>query len=168
MVNVFTIQDEKIVLSPNLFIVPEFKNILDNRKEDALLIFKFLYCLYHYDSPYADVPESDKTEMIITDLKLDISLDDVLIEAAKKKAELLYFTPTRRFYNDAKIGMEKMGAYLRDQSLVSGRDGNLSAVITALKSAGAITAQFRILEKEYKDEISAGVRGGHDMSYDEG
>lgn len=166
MINIFTIQEGNIALSPNVLIVPEFKKLVDTR-EDHLLIFKYIYSLYHYDSPYSDTPEKDKESMIITDLKLDISLDDADIISAKDKAYILYMTPTKRFYMDAKIGMEKMGAYLREATIESGRDGNLSAIGSTLKSVGMINAQFKILEKDFKEEQASGNRGGHESSYDE-
>lgn len=166
MIKVFDIENDNIVISPTIFLVKEFKELYDEDKEKGLLMFKYLYLLYHYDSPYLNIPEHEKSEQICQDLKITFSLDDDLIQAAIKKAEELYMTPTRRFYVNAKEGMEKMGEYLKTASLTAGRDGNLSAVLSALKSVGAITSQFKILEKEYKEEVSS-IRGGHEPSYDE-
>lgn len=168
MIEIFDIQDGKVVLTPNCLLIPHFKAVIDKfGKDDALVIFAYINFMHNPRSAYANTPEEEKSEIIIQDLKLEVSLDEPEIEAALEKAEELFATPTRRFYLDAKIGREKMGRYLRDAQIIAGRDGNYSTYLSSLKSVGTITAEFEKLEKSYMQEVIA-LRGNTETSYDEG
>lgn len=166
MIRLFDIQDNKVVLTPNCLSIPQFKAVIDKYPKDALLILTYIDFIANPESPYTDTPEDEKAQIILQDLKLDISLDDLVIEQAIEKANALSMTPTRRFYIDAKIGLEKMGAYMRDEKIVAGRDGNYATYLSSLKSVGAIVTEFKKLEKEYQEEVVA-LRGNHQGSYDE-
>lgn len=166
MIRLFDIQDNKVVLTPNCLSIPQFKAVIDNFKQDGLLILTYVYFLTNPESPYADTPEDEKSEIILQDLNLNVSLDDQIIIDAIEKATSLSMTPTRRFYMDAKIGLEKMGAYMRDEKIVAGRDGNYATYLSSLKAVGAIVTEFKKLEKEYVEEVVA-LRGNHPGSYDE-
>lgn len=164
---IFDIDNDRVVITPECLLIPEFKALVD-KYEDPTAALSFVYFMTHPESAYADVPENDKEDIVSKDVGGDFQLDDDEITAALKKSELLHTTPTRRFYLDAKIGLEKMGAFMRDQQIKSGiKDGNDTFFMGILKSLGTITKQFKDLEKEYNDEVSANIRGGHEASYDE-
>ena len=164
---IFDLDNDRVVLTPSCLLIPEFKALVDKYK-DPVAAMSFIYFMTSPDSAYSDVPEKDKEEIIMGDVGGDFTLDDDEITAALKKAEFLYTTPTRKFYLDAKIGLEKMGQYLRDTAIKSGyKDGNDATFLSMLKSLGTITKQFKELEKEYEQEVSATIRGGHEASYDE-
>lgn len=166
MVNsLFDIEDGKVVPSKEVYLIPEFKKLLDTY-EDGMAALWYIYAMTSPESPYQDVPEDEKQQIVSTDSGGDFGFEDEEIEAALKKAEFLYTTPTRRFFLDAKIGLEKMGKYLRTSQIESGRDGNDTTYLSMLKSLGTITKSFKELEKEYTEEVSS-IRGGYEMGYDE-
>lgn len=164
---IFDVEDGKVIVTPEIKLIPEFNALLE-KYENPIAALSFVYFMTSPESPYTDVPERDKEEIISNDVGGDFSFEDEEIEAALKKAELLYTTPTRRFFFDAKIGLEKMGEFLRSQEITTGfRDGNDTTFLTMLKSLGRITKEFKELEKEYQNEAGSNLRGGHEASYDE-
>lgn len=167
MIKLFDIQNDRVVISPNVLLVPEFKTLI-NTYSDPIPALSYIYFLCDPNSPYCDVPEKDKQQIISDDVGGDFGLEDDEIEAAVKKAELLYTTPTRRFFLNAKKGLETLGEYIGSTEISEGRDGNFASYQTAMSRVGKIIQEFKILEKEYNEEVGASIRGGHELSYDEG
>ena len=119
------------------------------------------------ESPYSDVPEKDKPQIISHDVGGDFGFEDQEIEEALKKAEFLYTTPTRKFFLNAKKGLETLGDYLGSTSITEGKDGNFSGFQMSMSRVGKIIQEFKILEKEYNAEVASSIRGGHEAGYDE-
>lgn len=165
MIRIFDIENDKVVLTPNCLLIPEFKKIVETF-EEHLKILAYIDFLTNPESPYADTPEGERSEIISRDLQLKVSLDNHNIVCAIEKAETLFTTPTRRFYLDSKVGLEKMGTYLKDTTITGGRDGNDSTFLAMLKGVGKIMSEFKHLEKHYAEEVSE-LRGGQEGSYDE-
>jgi hypothetical protein len=163
---IFDIQNDKVVLTPNCLLIPAFKTVVEEFPDSFATVLAYVDFMTNPESPYADVPEADKEFTVYQALNCDFSLEDEVVIEALKIAEGLYITPTRRFYLDAKIGLEKMGKYLRESSISSGRDGNDSTYLSMLKSLGKITLEFGQLEKVYKEEVAT-LRGSQEASYDE-
>lgn len=161
----FDIENDRVVISPNVLLVPEFRRLTDKYK-DAIPALTYVRQMTHPSSPYRNCPESDKSELIARDIQGEYSLDDPELILAVSKAEEFYLSPTRRFYFDAKVGLERMGKYLRTTNIFSGREGNDTTYLSFLKSVGKITSEFKVLEKEYQEEVSL-LRGGQESSYDE-
>lgn len=166
MINLFDIENEKVVISPNVLLIPEFKTIVD-KYEDYIPALSYIYFMSSPHSPYSDVPERDKQQIVSEDVGGDFGLEDDEIEEAIKKAEFLYTTPTRRFFINAKKGLETLGDYLGSTQISEGKDGNFSAFGMAYTRIGKTIQEFKILEKEYTEEITSNIRGGHDIGYDE-
>ncbi len=166
MSKVFDIENGKVVLTPFCLLTPVLKTIID-KHTDHINILSYIDFLTDPEGPYADTPEADKAEIIYKDLNCRFDLEDPDIIAANTFCLDRRLTPTRRFYLDAKEGLEKMGGYLRTSKISSGRDGNDSTYLQMLKSLGKITLEFGQLEKIYKEEVAT-LRGKQTASYDEG
>lgn len=162
---IFDVENNKVILTPACLLIPEFA-VLVKKFENPIPALSYVEFMKNPESPYAGVPELDKSETIARDVGVDFSLDDVDIDNALEKAEELYLTPTRRFYFQAKKGLENLGEYLANTTISGGRDGNDSAVSQMLKSVGKITTEFQQLEKIYKEEVAT-LRGTQQASYDE-
>lgn len=166
MVKIFDMEDNKVIINPNCLLIPEFKALVDKYK-DSTAALAYVHFMLSPDSPYNDVPESDKQQIISDDVKGDFGLEDPEIEAALKKAEILYMTPTRRFLIKNKIAMEKLGDYLATTEITEGMHGNFAGYQMALTRTGKIMGEYKILEKAYNEEQASQNRGGHESSYDE-
>lgn len=163
---IFEIQNDEVVLTTNCFLIPEFKAVVDAYKKNPIAPLSYVNFMTNPKSPYSNLPEDEKSTTVARDVGGEFTLDDPVILLAIEKADSLFMSPTRRFYFDAKVGLEKMGGYLRNGSIIAGRDGNDTTFLSMLKSVGKITAEFKILEKEYYEEVSH-LRGDQEASYDE-
>ena len=166
MVQIFDIQEGRVVISPNCLLIPEFRKLTE-LYEDPISALSYVYFMTAPDSPYADVPETDKQQIVSDDVGGDFGLEDEAIDDAIKKAQFLYTTPTRRFFLNAKKGLETLGEYLGTTSITEGKDGNFASYQMAYTRIGKIIQEFKILEKEYNEEQASENRGGHESAYDE-
>lgn len=172
MIRIFKIEAGEIVLNDICTTSKTLKRVQDvfaeneNFKKVYLLIY-YLLCPDRDTNPYCDLPEDEKKEVIVAELGIDFSLDEPAYNEAFLFCEKLYTTPTRRFFTDCKIGMERQGEYLRTTKITYGRDGNDTTYLATLKSVGAIAKQFMEVQKLYEQEVGAALRGGAKLAYDE-
>lgn len=166
-------KNSRVIINEHCYMINYLKKIIDLYEDEVqrIKVFTYLFyitCLDKTRNPYIDLPEDAKEETILKDLDIDFSLDEVEIIEARKRLDEVFTTPTRRFYLDLKIGIEKLGKYLRETTIDHGRDGNLAPYTNALKSYRAISKEFKLIEKEYNDELSeTRLRGGAETAYDE-
>lgn len=166
---IFDIQDSKVVINSNCLTVPELKAVND-AYEDPIPAFSYLYHKYYPKSPYCNVPEEDKEEILLADFPGDYTLEDPVMLAAIEKLEFLTMTPTYRYYLDNKFLLEKLGKFGRQTAITTGKDGNLSAFNMQVKFTGKTIQEFKQLEKIVQqeiDEYKSRVRGGKKLSYDQ-
>lgn len=168
-IQMFDIHDGNVVINHNCLSIPELKAIHDAYK-NPIPAFNFLYYMFDINSPYINIEEEVKEETLLTDFPGEYTLEDEVMIAAIKKMEELYVTPTYRYYLDNKILMEKLGKFARTASVTTGRDGNIGALQSQVKSVGKTIMEFKQLEKVAMDEISEGknrARGGKKLAYDQ-
>lgn len=166
---IFDIQNEQVVINHNCLSVPELKAVVEKYK-DPIPALNFLHHLYSPKGPYCNTPEEEKEEVLIMDFPGEYTLEDDVMIKAKEKLETFLMTPSYRYYLDNKILLEKMGKFARTTAVTSGRDGNLAAFNTQIKSVGQTITQFKIMEKEIikeMDELKAKVRGQKKKAYDQ-
>ena len=165
----FDIVAGKVVINTNCLLIPELKAVV-NAYEDPIPALCFLHFYYDLESPYANHPEEERQEFVQNDFPGDYTMEDPEMIAAMKKLEVLYMTPTYRYYLDNKILMEKLGAFGRTTGITAGRDGNLSAFTMQLKGVGKTIMEFKQLEKVVKDELHEAqgrARGDKKLAYDD-
>lgn len=165
----FDIANGRVVINHNCLSIPELKAITE-KYEDPIPAFNYLYYKFEPTSPYANLPEEDKDEIILGDFPGDYTLEDPEIIAAIEKMELLYMTPTYRYYLDNKFLLEKLGKFAREQPITSGRDGNFAGMQSQIKGVGKTTLEFKQLEKIVQQELSEGkgrTRGDKKLAYDQ-
>lgn len=165
----FDIQGGKVVINHNCLSIPELKAIHDTY-EDPIPAFNFLHFKFDVESPYANLPEEEKDDILLVDFPGDYTLEDEPILEAIKKLELLCVTTTYRYYLDNKILMEKLGTFARTSPVTSGRDGNVGALQSQLKAVGKTIMEFKQLEKVVMQELNetkGRARGGKKLAYDQ-
>ena len=166
---IFDINNGQVVINHNCLSMPELKAIHDSY-EDPIPAFNFLHYKYDVESPYSNIPEDDKDDILINDFPGEYTLEDEVMVEAMKKLEELYITPTYRYYLDNKILMEKLGVFARTASVTTGRDGNIAALQAQVKSVGKTILEFKQLEKIAMQEIEetkGRARGGKKLAYDQ-
>jgi len=166
---IFDIVNSKVVINHNCLSIPEFKAIVD-AYEDPIPAFNFLHFKFDPKSPYANMEETEKDDIIIGDFPGDYTLEDPEMIAAIEKLEAMMVTPTYRYYLDNKILLEKLGKFSRDATITAGRDGNLSALSQQVKGVGKTIQEFKQLEKIVLQELAEGAgrtRGDKKLAYDQ-
>ena len=156
-------------INHNCLSIPELKAIYD-RYEDPIPAFNFLHYRFTIDSPYANIEEDAKDDVLLTDFPGEYTLEDEEMINAIAKLELLCVTPTYRYYLDNKLLLEKLGAFARSAPITSGRDGNIGALQSQIKSIGKTILEFKQLEKVVMDELKetkGRARGGKKLAYDQ-
>ena len=169
ILKIFDIVNGTVVINHHCLTIPELKAIHDFYK-DPIPVFIFLYYRFDVESLYANIADEDKDDIIYNDFPGDYTLEDDEIRAAINKLETLYTTPTYRYYLDNKILLEKLGKFARTTSITAGRDGNITALSTQIKSVGKTIMEFKQLEKVVLAELEetrGRARGGKKLAYDQ-
>ena len=168
-IKLFDIVNGTVVINHNCLSIPELKAVHDEY-QDPKPAFNFLHYKYDIESPYANIPEADKDDVLLNDFVGDYTLEDDVMIKAIEKLEELYITPTYRYYLDNKILMEKLGTFARTAPVTSGRDGNVGALQSQLKAVGKTILEFKQLEKvvlQELEETKGRARGGKRLAYDQ-
>lgn len=166
---ILDIENGHVVVNLNVLAIPELRAVNDEYK-DPIPALTFLHYRFHPKGPYCNTPEEDKDDILIGDFPGEYTLEDPVMIKAVKKLGTFYMTPTYRYYLDNKTLLEKMGTFARTQSITSGRDGNVNAMISQIKSTGKTITEFKQLEKivqQELDEHKSRVRGDKRKAYDQ-
>ena len=165
----FDIVGGHVVINHNCLSIPELKTLHD-KYVDPIPAFNYLYYMYDMESPYVNIEEDVKEDIILKDYPGEYTLEDEEMIAAIEKLELLYVTTTYRYYLDNKGLLERLGAFARTAVITSGRDGNIGALQSQVKSVGKTILEYKQLEKivlQELEETKGRARGGKRLAYDQ-
>lgn len=168
-INLFDIQDGNVVINHNCLSIPELKAVHDTYK-NPIPAFNFLHYLYNPKSPYQNSPEDEKEDLVLADYPGEYSTEDKVMIAAKEKIISFYHSPTYQYYLDNKSLMERIGKFIKNAPISTGRDGSLTALQTQLKSVGKTILEFKQLEKtvlQELEEAKGSIRGNKVLAYDQ-
>lgn len=165
-IDLLNIENNVVIPGIECYTIPELKTILNNySREEALEIFTYLHFMYHPKSSYKNESEDEMEEIILEDIRtLGWSVDEVDIVQAKKMIKKRFVSPTRRFFLDAKAGLEKLGQYMRTAPITDGKDGNFAALSVNFTRIGRTMEDFKKLEKLVEEEEGPDIRGGQEIS----
>jgi hypothetical protein len=79
----------------------------------------------------------------------------------------MYSTPTSRAYHGIATMLDNLSDYMATTKIEHGRDGNISALISAAKNFQAIRDSFNGTKADLKKEQSKTGRGGQKLAYDQ-
>lgn len=170
MIRLFDIQNGKVIPSEHCYTLDFLQTIMHAYPNDHTKIYAYLFymaCPNPELNPFFNVPEEDKEELILDELKAQFNTKDHLIQEALLKTQLLYETRTYRLYKSFGIMLDKLGAYVETTPIQHGRDGNIGSLIQAAKNIQDIRQQFKGLEKDHLEEQKTLVRGGQILAYDQ-
>jgi len=166
---IFDITNGKVVVNENVLLIPQFKAIIEEYK-DPIPALSFLHYMYHPKGPYCNTPAEDKEGILLLDFPGEYTLEDPVMIAAIAKMDEFIISPTYRYYLDNKLLLEKLGKFARTAPITSGRDGNINAMLSQIKSTGKTITEFKMLEKTVQqelDEHKSRVRGEKRIAYDQ-
>lgn len=170
-IRLFDIQNNKITPTEHCYTIKSLKVIMEKYPKDYLNIYAYLFymtCLNEEDNPFANAQESDKEELILSEVGGKFSADDKLIIEALGVCFKLYDVPSYRLYRAAKKSLETLSTYLETVTIVDGnKDGNLMGILRAQKDFDDICRKVESRWKAFKEEQSTISRGGHTIAYDQ-
>lgn len=167
MIQLFDVQDKKVCPAAVTYLVPELSAIMKNFPDEYLKVYAYIFFMTCPDStnPYLQLPEMEKEEVILADLKPTFYLEDLSIITAIQKCKKLYETPTLRIRQGAKMMLDEMARKLQD-SLTFGKDGNATDMRGIMKEIRGYTEDYMHLDNLVKEEQDK-VRGGLKRRYDQ-
>lgn len=166
---VFDMENGIVVINTNVLLIPELKAVCDSYS-DPIPALSFLRHKYYPKGPYCNVAEDEKDDILFADFPGEYTLEDEVMIKAMEKMELFTTTPTYRYYKDNKVLIEKLGKFAREAPITAGRDGNINAMLSQIKSVGKTITEFKQLEKvvmQELDEHKSKVRGDKRKAYDQ-
>lgn len=169
LIQLFDVQDKKVVPSTNTYLIPELNIIIETFRSDYLKVLSYIFFTTCPDgtNAYANVDEENKEDMILSDLRpITFDLTDRLIEEAQAKCRQLYQTPTLRAYIAAKKGVDKIAKFIDEEEITSGKEGNGMLYNTYMSKISDYNKQYKDLEKDLLEEQSK-VRGNVKIRYDQ-
>jgi hypothetical protein len=170
IIKLFDIQNGVVVPTEHCYIIKCLKDIMLQRPDDYLKYYAFLFYMHCPNpdlNPFFNWPEDEKEEGILKHIDADFSSEDDLLLEAMPFVQKCYVTTLARGYTNFKIAYDKMGKYLATTPIEHGRDGNVTAMLSAMKNYDDIRVSFMSTEKALKEEQAALVRGGQRLAYDQ-
>lgn len=168
----FDIQGDKVIPTEHCYTIKWLKDIMDSYKEDDefLKVYAYLFYMTYPDpdaNPYFNMRDIDKEDTILKDIDAEFSTEDALIPFALKRCKEMFETPTSRAYDGIAGMLDKLANYMKVTQIKDGRDGNITAIVSAAKNFDQIRNSFKGAYKDLQDEQESRVRGGKGMAYDQ-
>lgn len=170
MIRLFDVQDDKLVPTEHCYALSFLKNIMDAYPDTYIEVYKYLFymtCPNPEVNPFFNVPDEDKEDIILQEIKADFSTEDDLIVIAKDRCRQLYETPTVRAYNGMAKMMDRLAKYMETTPITHGRDGNINSLVAAAKNFEGIRLSFKGVYKDLQEEQKTHTRGGAGLAYDQ-
>lgn len=172
IIQLFEISEKGHHLVPtrHCYAINWLKVIMDEFPNDYLDVYKYLFymtCPDPINNPYFNVKDVVREEMILRDNKMRFSSEADTIVTAVEKCIQLYETPTLRAHKGLKVMIDNVSEYMETAKVVSGRDGNFSALLSAGKSLRELRETYNQLTADLHSEQKVNAkRGGGSMAYD--
>lgn len=169
-IKLFDIVNNKITPTEHCYAIQSLKRIMEEYPQDYLSIYAYLFymsCLNDEENPFANVPESDKEELVLKEVGGNFSPDEEPIYEALQTCVKLYETTTYILFRAIKKSMENLARYLYTTPITDGRDGNIGEVIRAQEKFDTVCRSFDARYKAFKEESSSIARGGNRIAYDQ-
>ena len=170
IIKLFDIQNDKVVPTEHCYTLKFLKDIMDEYPDDYLQVYAYLFymtCPNPDLNPFFNIPETDKEEVIMEEVGLTLSPEEVLIVEGINKCKQLYETPTFRAYTGIKTMLDRLADYMYTTEITHGRDGNINSLVNAAAKFDQIRASYRGAFNDMKDEQKSTVRGGSNLAYDQ-
>lgn len=159
-------EDRRVKVTAYAYAIPEIKALIDKYDMNVEPYLAYVHAMSAPDSPYNNIPDSEKKEAAIYDIQDtlgEFDYDDPLIQVALDKFEKLYTSTTKVYYDALKISIERMAAYVKTAEINPGKDGNLSELHRMHKEAAMTIRNFKDIEKQVDEELKVKMKGKNEM-----
>jgi len=170
IVKLFDIQNNKVVVTEHCYTLPFLKGIMDEYPDTYLQVYKYIFymsCPNPDMNPFFNLPEHEKEDIIIEEIKLEESTEDPKIRYALDMCRKMYETPTFRAYVGIKSMLDRLGRYMEVTPIEHGRDGNINSMVNAAAKFEQIRQSYKGAFTDMQNEQESSVRGGAGLAYDQ-
>jgi hypothetical protein len=159
-------EDGRVKVTAQAYAIPEVKALIDKYDMNVEPYLAFLHAMTAPDSPYVNIPDDEKKEVVVYDIQESLGefdFEDVLVRNAIDKFDSLYTSTTKRYYDGLKKSIERMAKYLETEEIVAGKDGNLAEIIRIQKDGGLTIRNFKDIEKQVDEEMRVKMKGNNEL-----
>lgn len=170
MIQLFTVENGTVVPTEHCYTLTGLKKIMDEYPKSFLNVYAYLFymtCPNPEINPFFDAIDSEKEDLILSQIKVDFSTEDETIINAVEFCKRLYETPTYRAYMGIKGMLDRLAKYMETTDITDGRDGNITALISAAKNFDQVRQSFKGAYKDLLEEQKSQVRGNSQLAYDQ-
>jgi len=161
-IKLFDISNEKVVPTAHCFTINYLNDIMKKYPKKYLKIFAYLQytCSWNPDdNPYLAMREEDREASILSDLDIDFSLDDPLIQVALDRCREMFDMPSARIWRSLKIGIDKISTFIDETIPDSGKDGSMTDYMKALKEINGLYENYNKGYKAFMEDVKINIRG---------
>ena len=169
IIRLFDIEGGQLIPSIHCFTLKELQYLMEVHPDNYLKMYQYIFymtCLNPDLNPFFNVPESEKEEMILTQLGNSFSPEDDGVVEALNLARKLYETPTARAYYGIQAFIENM-ASIMSTKITFGRDSNADSLLKMAERYGNVRESYKGTYKDLMEEQETKARGGTGLAYDD-
>ncbi len=170
LVRLFDVQNSKVIPTEHCYALPFLKAIMTEYPDTYLQVYQYIFymsCPNPDMNPFFNLPEHEKEDIIIEEVKLEESPEDGKIRYALDMCKKLYETPTYRAYVGIKSMLDRLGKYMEVTPIEHGRDGNINSMVNAAAKFENIRQSYKGAFSDMKQEQESSERGGAGLAYDQ-
>lgn len=175
IVRLFDVHNGTVVPSEHVHTLHGLKAISEEYPDEHVAIYAYCFYMTCPDpdmNPFFNIPESEKEELILRELRVtkefpEFDPEDKLIKEAVSLCRKLYETPTYRAYKGIASMLDRLALYMEKTPIEHGRDGNINSLVNAAAKFEQIRSSFKGAYSDLVDEQKSSVRGGQGLAYDQ-
>jgi hypothetical protein len=170
LIRLFDVQNSKVVPTEHCYALPFLNAIMTEYPETYLKVYQYIFymsCPNPDMNPFFNLPEHEKEDIIIEEIKLEESPEDSKIRYALDMCKEMYETPTFRAYVGIKAMLDRLAKYMEVTAIEHGRDGNINSMVNAAAKFEQIRQSYKGAFTDMQQEQESSVRGGAGLAYDQ-
>ena len=170
LIRLFDVQNDKVIPTEHCYTLDFLKDLMEEYPETYMSIYQYLFymtCPNPDLNPFFNLPEHEKEDIIVEEIKLEESTEDPKIRYSLDMCRKLYETPTHRAYVGIKAMLDRLARYMETTAIEHGRDGNINSLVNAAAKFEQIRNSYKGAFSDMKEEQESQVRGGAGLAYDQ-
>lgn len=169
MIELLDLQNGVVVPTIHCYNLDFLKKIMDSNPKNYLKVYAYLFymtCPNPKLNPFFNLPDDEKEEVILQEVKADFSPEEKDIAHALKMCNKLYETPILRAYKGISAMLDRLANYMEVTPITSGRDGNGPFLLSAAKQFKEVRESFKATYADLMEDHGR-LRGGSAKAYDQ-
>lgn len=156
-------EDNRVKVTAEAFAIPEIKAILDKYDLKAEPYLSYVHSMTAFDSPYINIPITEKSDSIIYDIQEtlgDFDSEEPLLQTAIEKIRNLLMTPNMALALELGEELHRFRMYLRDTPLT---EENIPTRQSMLKDIDKYSANYVKIKEQAEKELKVATKGDHEL-----